>query len=286
MTIKRGGDGTKGTFPSRPRDTVGGAARDAQRTQATGSTRQAPEPLSTSLDGFDSDPPSETRVTGSGSTAVDELFREARGRPSLLSSMSRVLDDTRKKLESELQVLRDEASLISANPALTLDDKIVALADVRTRMEKPRRRLISIRRRTRTSVALAARDHDGANRRAKAAFVRAQSASSSTEHAFGLATVASELKLPSEASAAGGALRIGVDGVAERASFGLHLVHQAPSIDDAFALLSLLAGGSARPQGSTRTGSGAASSVDTDRATASSDGTDQLLSRLHDVRST
>jgi hypothetical protein len=283
MTIKRGADGSKGAFASRTRDTTGPSPTAEEiRVANAATTRRAPEPLSTSLDGFDSEPPTETKISGSGATAVDELFREARGRPSLLSSMGRVLDETRKRLESELSLLRDEAARISADPERSLDDKMTALADVRARMEKPRRRLVSIRRRTRTSVALAARDHDGAAKRARAAFLRAESMSSTTERALALTTIAAELKLPTEASASGGVLRVDVDGVTQRASYGWQLAQRAPSLDDARTLLSLLGGAPQQiefdpARASAGTEGGGASSTD---------GTSQLLSRLHDVRST
>jgi hypothetical protein len=284
MTIKRGADGSMLPPASRTRDSAIGGDATRVDTQAGDATRakQAPEPRSTSVDGFDSDPPTDTRLTGSGSNAVDDLLREARGRPSLLSSMSRVLDDTRKKLDGELASLRDEAARISADSTLSLDDKMTALADVRARMDKPRRRLVSIRRRTRTSTALAARDHDAAAKRARAAFLRAQSTTSTTEQAFTLATVASELKLPIDASAAGAALRIDVTGVEQRAAFGRRLADQAPSVDDAMALLTLLRGPPPTSQGSSQ--SSRTMPIDDDLS-KSTDGTSQLLARLRDVRS-
>jgi len=238
MTIKRGADGS---LPpgARARDVT--APRDAVKpgeAQKVGS----PEPRSVVVDGFDNAAQADSRVTGSGSTAVDELLVEARERPSLVSSMNRVLDDTKKKLEAEIVALREEAARISSDGTLPLDEKISALADVRARLAKPRRRLVSLRRRARTLPLVAARDHDSAMKRGRAALSRADGAPSSAERALALASVTAEMKLPTDASAASGVVRLDVEGLADRAALGSRLAHDAPSLTDARALLAVLTG--------------------------------------------
>lgn len=268
MTIKRGADGsappgTRARDVTAPRDTV--KPGEAQKTNS-------PEPRSVVVDGFDNAAQADTRVTGSGSTAVDELLSEARERPSLVSSMNRVLDDTKKKLEAEIASLREEAARISSDTALPLDQKIGALADVRARLAKPRRRLVSLRRRARTLSVVAARDHDGAMKRGRAALARADAATAPADRALALASVVAEMKLPTDASAAAGVVRLDVEGLADRAALATRLAHDAPSLGDARALLALLTGVEVADEASAQSRSNASGALD-------------VIARLREARS-